>query len=427
MKKKVISTMMAAAMATSLFTVPVFAEETTDEPVTITYWGWDSNYYQPMMDAYTELHPNVTFEATATEWGDMLTKAQQALASGSDLPTIIPMDITLIANWKQLGITENLLDYGLDTSVYNQALIDAATNDDGELIGLFENVCPSGIAYKRDLALEYFGTDDPDELSEIFNSYEAYVEKGKEVAEASDGSVYLFHSGQAVAEWLYFASDIANVTDDTINMTDKMTDVMSKLIELRDAGAVDSYQSGTAEANATYADDTHIFYPCPDWALTYYIEGNDPDGSGNWGLIKAPVDYSHGGTAMGISSTATDEQKAAAYDFITWAISSEEGATVAKDEAGYITQDTTIATEDFCKRSDEDFFGGEDISALYYQDIASNISIAAPSAYDNDIVSVRNDVAQQVMNDSSVTLDDAVAAAIEELGQLVTDENVTIK
>jgi multiple sugar transport system substrate-binding protein len=101
MKKKVISTMMAAAMAASLFTVPAFAEETTDEPVTITYWGWDSNYYQPMMDAYTELHPNVTFEATATEWGDMLTKAQQALASGSDLPTIIPMDITLIGNWKK--------------------------------------------------------------------------------------------------------------------------------------------------------------------------------------------------------------------------------------------------------------------------------------------------------------------------------------
>lgn len=55
------------------------------------------------------------------------------------------------------------------------------------------------------------------------------------------------------------------------------------------------------------------------------------------------------------------------------------------------------------------------------------MSIAAPSVYDNDIVSVRNDVAQQLMNDSSMTLDDAVEAAIEELGQLITDENVTIK
>ena len=412
-------------MAATTFTVPVFAEE--EEPVTLTYWGWDSNYYQPVIDAYMESHPNVKIEATATEWGDMLTKAQQALASGSELPTIIPMDITLIGNWKKMGITENLLDYGLDTSKYNPALIEAATDDEGKVIGLFENVCPAGIAYKRDLAKEYFGTDDPEELAEMFSSYDAYVEKGREVAEKSDGEVFLFHSGQAVAEWLYFASDITNVTDDTINMTEKMTDVMGKLVELRDAGAVDSYQNGTAEANATYADDKHIFYPCPDWALTYYIESNDPEGSGNWGLIKAPEGYSHGGTAMGISSSATEEQKEAAYDFITWAISSEEGATVAKDKAGYITQDTSIATDEFCKRSDEEFFGGQDISSLYYKDIASSISIAAPSPFDNDIVSVRNDVAQQLMNDTEMTLDDAVKAAVEELGQLVTDDTVTIK
>lgn len=425
MKKRVLAILVAATMAATTFTVPVFAE--SEEPVTLTYWGWDSNYYQPLIDAYMESHPNVKIEATATEWGDMLTKAQQALASGSELPTIIPMDITLIGNWKKMGITENLLDYGLDTSKYNPALIEAATDENGKVIGLFENVCPAGIAYKRDLAKEYFGTDDPAELAEMFSSYDAYVEKGKEVAEKSDGEVFLFHSGQAVAEWLYFASDIANVTDDTINMTDKMTDVMSKLVELRDAGAVDSYQNGTAEANATYADDKHIFYPCPDWALTYYIEGNDPEGSGNWGLIKAPVGYSHGGTAMGISSSATEEQKEAAYDFITWAISSEEGAIVAKDKAGYITQDTTIATDEFCKRSDEEFFGGQDISSLYYKDIASSISIATPSVFDNDIVSVRNDVAQQLMNDKEMTVDDAVKAAVEELGQLVTDETVTIK
>ena len=425
MKKRVLAILAAAAMAATTFTVPVFAEE--EEPVTLTYCGWDSNYYQPVIDAYMESHPNVKIEATATEWGDMLTKAQQALASGSELPTIIPMDITLIGNWKKMGITENLLDYGLDTSKYNPALIEAATDDEGKVIGLFENVCPAGIAYKRDLAKEYFGTDDPEELAEMFSSYDAYVEKGREVAEKSDGEVFLFHSGQAVAEWLYFASDITNVTDDTINMTEKMTDVMGKLVELRDAGAVDSYQNGTAEANATYADDKHIFYPCPDWALTYYIESNDPEGSGNWGLIKAPEGYSHGGTAMGISSSATEEQKEAAYDFITWAISSEEGATVAKDKAGYITQDTSIATDEFCKRSDEEFFGGQDISSLYYKDIASSISIAAPSPFDNDIVSVRNDVAQQLMNDTEMTLDDAVKAAVEELGQLVTDDTVTIK
>lgn len=130
---------------------------------------------------------------------------------------------------------------------------------------------------------------------------------------------------------------------------------------------------------------------------------------------------------MGISSAASDEQKQAAYDFITWCISSVEGATAGRDAAGYITQDSTIATAEFCKRSDEEFFGGQNISDKYYKEIASIISIATPSTFDNDIVSVRNDIAQQIMNDAELTLEDAVAAAVEELGQLVTDDTVTIK
>lgn len=445
MKKKLISAFLLVSMVASLFVgcgakdAPAEAPanepaaeaevetESSEEQVVLTYWGWDSNFYQPMMEAYSAIHPEVKFEPTAVEWGDMLTKAQQALASGSELPTIVPMDITLIGNWKKLGIMEDLTTYGLDTSKYNQTLIEAATTEDGKLIGLFENICPSAIAYKRDLAIEYFGTDDPDELQAMFTTYEDYVAKGKEVAEKSNGEVFLFHSGQAVAEWLYFASEIPNVTDNTINISEKMTDVMGKLIALRDAGAVDTYASGTPEGNATYAAKNHIFYPTPDWALTYYIEVNDPDGSGNWGMIKAPSGYSHGGTAMGITSAASDAQKKAAYDFITWCMSSEEGATVSRDAAGYITIDTTIATAEFCERSDEAFFGGQDISELYYFDIANNMSIATPSVFDNDVVSVRNDVAQQIMNDPAMTLDDAVAAAVEGLTALVTDDSVTIK
>lgn len=425
MSKKIVSLLLTLVMAACLF-AGAFAEE---EPVTITYWGWDiSNFSQPMMDAYIAKHPNVTFEPTAVEWGDMLTKTQQALASNSELPTIIPMDLSLIGSWKSMDIFENLLDYGLDTSAYNQALISAATKDDGSLIGLFENTCPSAIAYKRDLAKEYFGTDDPAEIQAMFSTYEDYVEKGKEVAEKSGGTVFMFHSGQAVAEWLYFASEVPNADGKTINMTDKMTDVMSKLIALRDAGAVDTYQSGTPEANATYADKNHIFYPCPDWAITYYIKANDPDGAGNWGLIKAPAGYQHGGTAMGITKSATDAQKAVAYDFITFCISDPEGAAVMKDTAGYVTHDANVLGDgSFAKRADEAFFADQDISSLLYKDINEAIRIPTPSPYDNDVINVRNDVAQLIMSDPSVDLDTAVSAAIDELTQLVSDPEAEIK
>ena len=419
---------LAGAFAAAVLGTTLAMGTTAFADVTLTYWGWDSNYAWPMMDAYEELHPDVHFEKTATEWGDMLTKTQQALSSGSELPTIIPMDNALIENWKKFGILENLYDYGIDDSKFVTSAVEKCTNDDGELIGMFTSVCPSGIAYKRDLAEEYLGTSDPEELQAMLSTYEDYYKVAADVAEKSNGEVYLFHSGQAVAEWFYFASSVETQAGDVLNATAKYTDVFEKLIALRDAGGCDTYQNGTAEGNATYAGQNHIFYPCPDWAITYYIESNDPEGSGNWGVIKAPVSYSHGGTALGICNQATDEQKQAAYDFIMWAIASEEGATYAKNLAGYISTCTDFTyNDDFIKRADEDFFGGEDISTLFYKEIASEMAVVPSSPWENEVVSVRNDVAQMVMDDSSMTVEDAVAAAIDELSQLVTDETIVIE
>ena len=59
MKKNLLKMAAAAVLAVSVLAVPAMAE---DPEVTITYWGWDSNYTWPMMEKYHELHPNVTFE-----------------------------------------------------------------------------------------------------------------------------------------------------------------------------------------------------------------------------------------------------------------------------------------------------------------------------------------------------------------------------
>lgn len=437
MKKKVISTLLAATMIASLAVGcgakkdegSKSTEASGSEKVTITYWGWDSDFYVPMFEAYEKENPNVHFEPTAVEWGDMLTKAQQALASGSELPVMLAMDNVLIENWKDMDICEDITEYGFDNSQYLDNLAAKSVTEDGKVIGVQSSINPAGIAYKRDLAKEYFGTDDPKELAQILNSYEAYAEKGAEVYEKSGGKVHLFHSGQAVAEWLYFASDIQNMDGNTLSYTDKMTDVMGKLVMLRDANVVDTYQNGTPEANATYGDDSHIFFPCPNWSINYYIKGNNPDGSGNWGLMRAPVDYNHGGSAHGITKDATDEQKQAAYDFLVW-VSEGDGAEVLRDEANFITPYKTLVEDpEFAGVSDADieFFGGEDIGAVFYQEIAPNMASVPSSKWDNSMVNVRNDIAQQVMDDKNMSLDDAVKLGKDQITQLVTDDSIEIK
>ena len=56
MKKKVISAVLTTAMVASMMVgtgvTSVSAETDNDEDVTITYWGWDSDFYEPMFAAY---------------------------------------------------------------------------------------------------------------------------------------------------------------------------------------------------------------------------------------------------------------------------------------------------------------------------------------------------------------------------------------
>lgn len=47
-----------------------------------------------------------------------------------------------------------------------------SVNEDGDLLGLPMGSVPSAMAYKRSLAKEYFGTDDPGKLSEMFSTWE---------------------------------------------------------------------------------------------------------------------------------------------------------------------------------------------------------------------------------------------------------------
>lgn len=428
--KKVISAALAAAtvFATGICT-PVMAKA-EDEVTTITYWGWDTNWYEPMFAAFEESHPNIKIEATNVAYSDYFTKIQQAIASGSELPTMVQQSCTLIENYKQLGVFEDLTQepYNIDPDSFFDFIKGRAMTEDGQLIGVEQSVSPSAIAYKRDLAKEYFGTDDPAELAEIFQTTDDYIKYGKEVQEKSNGETYLFHSAGAVAEWLYFA-DKTNLQDgNTVNFTEKMSPVISLLCDMRDNKVVDTYENGTPQANATYADENHIFYPCPNWAITYYIKANDAEGSGNWGLMMpATGGYSCGGCSVGITNTATDEQKAAANEFLQWAFFSKEGVDTAKEKVEYYVPTKEFYEDPAYAAGEDEFFAGQDIGSFLYGEIAQSIVLPKTSVYDQTVIDIRDLLATAIMSDPDMTAEEAVEKGLEECTNRITDEEIEIK
>lgn len=407
------------------------SKDGSEGQVTVTYWGWENaNYMKPVAEAFMESHPNIKIELTDVAYSDLFTKVQQALASGGELPTIVPMNSTLAENFKELDMLEDLTQepYNVKAEEWVDYIVKRNTTEDGKLIGVGENVTPAGIAYKRDLAIKYFGTDDPDELYDMFQTYDDYIEKGKEVNEKSGGKDFLFHSGGAVAEWIYFADQTEVQEGNTVNYSEKMKNVMDVLCEMRDNNVVDTFQNGTPQANATYADDNHIFYPCPDWVVSYYITPNDPDGSGNWGIMKAPGGaYSAGGTSMGITASATAEQKEAAWEFLAWLLTTDEGVQTAKDAAGYMTTYKKYCEDESVVSNESEFFGGQDIGKFFYIDVLPECKIPNTSVYEQTIIDIRDLLATAVMSDTSMTAEDAVEQGLEECHNRITDEGITIE
>lgn len=404
--------------------------DASGEEVTITYWGWDTNWYEPMFEKFMDSHPNIKIEATTVAYSDYFTKIQQAIASGSELPTMVQQSCTLIENYKQLGIFEDLTKepYQVDPNSFFDFIKGRAMTDDGQLIGIEQSVSPSAIAYKRDLAKKYFGTDDPKELAEIFQTTDDYITEGKRIHEESGGTDYLFHAGGAVAEWLYFADSTDVQTGDTINFTEKMSKVMGLLCDMRDNKVVDTFENGTPQANATYADDNHLFYPCPNWAITYYIKSNDAEGAGNWGLMMpATGGYSCGGCSVGITSTSTDAQRAAAWEFIHWAFFTEEGVQTAKEEVEYYVPTKEFYEDPSYAAGADEFFAGQDIGAFLYGEVAQSIVLPKTSVWDQTVIDIRDLLAVAVIADPDMTAEDAVQKGLEECANRITDSALTIK
>ena len=67
--------------------------------------------------------------------------------------------------------------------------MDIGTDNEGTFIGIPNTAAPGGLFYRRDLAKEYLGTDDPEEIAAMMPTWQDFIEVGKDVVAKSGGSV----------------------------------------------------------------------------------------------------------------------------------------------------------------------------------------------------------------------------------------------
>lgn len=394
---------------------------------TLTMWGWDENYYKTMTTAFNKIYPNVKFEYTPVANGDLLQKYQTALAAGTELPDIGWSIVDSRAKVYELDMWEplNKAPYNFDINGVFDYLKPIMVNSTGDVCGIEQSVAPAGMAYRKDLAKEYFGTDDPQKLAEMLPTWDAFIEKGIEVKEKSAGKVYMWTGIADAQQFIRNQNDTPWIQDDKINMTAGLTKSIDLATKFRDAGIVDTLEAWSPAWYASFGEGKHMFAGCATWTSQFVIQPNDTTGKteGHWGLMSAPEgNISWGGTTLGITKTAKD--KPLAWEFIKFATVSTEGAK-ALNTIGLLTSAKAPYEEDATLKSIKDaWFGDQDTGKFFIDTVIPNIKLRAMNVDDNIIHDSLNMITTAINNDKTIDTAKAMKLLKEELEIQLPDYTV---
>jgi multiple sugar transport system substrate-binding protein len=382
----------------------------------IVIWGWDDSIKKSFYD-FNQIFPNIKIDFVYVKKSEYLQKFQTALAAGTEIPDIVLMEEQNRGAFLALDMWENLekppynfnKDLIFDYGIFN------LKNFKNEIVAVPYDIPAAGLAYRRELAKQYFGTDDAKELQELFSDWNKFIEKGKEVKAKSNGKVYMFASLNDIGVIISNQHSEPYVVNKKFNVEENFDEIFEWLVKMRDADIVDKKQLWSPSWYSTFSKEICIFYPCPTWFPRYVIKPNELYGKGKWGLMIPPKGgFAWGGTAWAIPKKS--KNKEIAWKYIEWLLLSEKGATICREKHSSMMNSYKNAYKDSEFVSiKEPSFGNQDIGNVFFYQIFPKIKARPVGEYDTIIIDTFSLITTALSRNSTMTSNDAIKKFKEEI------------
>ena len=304
---------------------------------TINLWAF-TDEVPKMLDRYLELNPefaakyDVKTTIIATTDGAYQPALDAALAAGgADAPDIYCAEAAFILKYSQGDASSYAAPYkdlGIDVSAVETAeiaqyTVDIGTNPNGDLVALGYQATGGAFIYRRSIAKEVFGTDDPAEIGakvgpgwdKFFEAAEALKEKGYGIV-SGDGDIW-----HAVEN----SSELGWVVDGKLNLDPNREEFIDISMLLKENDLYNDTQDWTdawfADMKGEGAKGIFGFFG-PAWLINYVMAGNSGgtapgEGTyGDWAVCAPPVGFFWGGTWL--LANASTEKKEAVGELINW-------------------------------------------------------------------------------------------------------------
>ncbi|MBU1020829.1 MAG: ABC transporter substrate-binding protein, partial [Firmicutes bacterium] len=173
--KKVLFLLMLAVTAFTL----TACSDSNDSPDSGTIVIWSSGEeLQRFVEGFNEIYPNIEVVITVVPNSEFVSKLTPALASGVDAPDLFTGESDYVKYLLETPFWDDLSNYGVEeyTSDMWNYVLSGGTDSNGVIKALSWQASPGSVMYRRDIALEVFGTDEPDDISQLLYSNEKMMQ-----------------------------------------------------------------------------------------------------------------------------------------------------------------------------------------------------------------------------------------------------------
>ena len=307
-------------------------EAASTEKEVINVWSFTEEV-PTMVAKYLELHPDfaakyeIKTTVVATTDGAYQPALDQALAAGgADAPDIFAAEAAFVLKYAQgdaSQYTATYKDLGIDVDAkikeadIAQYTVDIGTNKDGNVVGLGYQATGGAFIYRRSIAKDVWGTDDPAEITKkVGPGWETFFAAAAELKAkgygivSGDGDIWHAVENSSEQPW---------VVDGKLVIDPKREAFLDLSKQLKD----NQYHNDTQDwQDAWFADmkdagakKTFGFFG-PAWLINYVLAGNSEATYGDWAVCEPPVGFFWGGTW--VMGAASSEKKEAVGDIIEW-------------------------------------------------------------------------------------------------------------
>ena len=383
-----------------------------DEGKVINIYSWNDEFRERLEAVYPEVEETskdgtVTTLKDGTEihWiinpnqdGVYQQKLDEALLKQADASADDKIDIFLSETDyvfkytdKDADVAMPLKDLGIDPDKDLADQYDftrtTASDSDGVQRGSTWQCCPGLLVYRRDIAQDVFGTDDPAAVGEKVKDWDTL----KATAEELKAKGYYTFASYADTFRLYgnsISESWVQPGDTTVKVDPQIMNWIDNSKEWLDAGYLNPTVKGqwNDDWNKAMSSQSNVFaFLLPAWGIDFVLNPNWDGDAGAWAVTNPPQEYNWGGSYIH-AATGTDNPEHAKDIILAMTADKDKLLKISKDYSDFTNTKSGMqeaATDD--ANFSSEFLGGQN-AFQYFAPVAENIKIAPLSAYDQGCV-----------------------------------------